>query len=88
MQRYWKSLLAGGIILGSMIGISAASPAAQAGTMSSTTANPKGDYGYTKYLCQKWYNGHWCTVYTTYSYDDAMDWLDGQDKGARVIAQK
>ena len=88
MQRYWKSVLAGGILLGSMIGLSTAASVAYAENNGHGAAVLKAEDHYTKYLCQKWYSGHWCTVYTTYSYEDAMDWYDNQNTGARVIAQK
>ena len=42
----------------------------------------------TKYLCQKCYGGHWCTVYACYCYTDAMAWYDAQEGTARVITQK
>jgi hypothetical protein len=88
MQRYWKLVLAGGVILGSMIGLSMAAPAAKAGTRSdNATARMAGDYC-TKYLCQKCYNGCWHTCCVCYDYNQAMNWYDAQDGNARVIAQK
>jgi hypothetical protein len=48
----------------------------------------KADATSTKYYCQKYYNGYWCTVYVCYCYEDAMDWYNQQSGNARVIAQK
>ena len=87
MRMCWKLMLAGGVLVGSMTGLSMASPAAKAGTVQSQAAPKAGDYC-TKYLCQKCCNGCWRTYYTCYDYDQAMDWYNVQSGNARVIAQK
>ncbi|HJT75971.1 MAG TPA: hypothetical protein VJ739_02120 [Gemmataceae bacterium] len=91
----WRNIgrwVAGGalvaaVVLGGLEGIPTAARA-QAGSRGDGTAVLKADMRATKYLCQKYYYGCWHTVYTTYSYEDAMDWYDRQPGNARVIAQK
>jgi hypothetical protein len=88
MQRMLKSMLAGGVFLGSMIGLTMASPAAKAGSIGSAAVMKAGD-GCTTYLCQKKdQNGCWCTCYVCYDYNQMKNWYDAQGSNARVIAQK
>ncbi|HVS38467.1 MAG TPA: hypothetical protein VMS17_23110 [Gemmataceae bacterium] len=89
MRACWKIVLAGGILLGSLIGLATAPAVANADSMRDAAAALKAGDQCTKYLCQKYYQGYgWCTVYVCYSYDEAMTWYSQQGSGARVVAQK
>jgi hypothetical protein len=85
MTSYTKWVLAAAVAVVSLSGLAPASPA---GTTNDTAEVRMSDYQGTKYLCQKCYNGCWQTVYTCYSYQEAMNWYNRQRSNARVIAQK
>jgi len=91
MQRYWKWVFAGGIVLGSMISISVAPPMAHAGSRSTSAAVMRGDDDCPKYDCYlKDKNGEWQYVKSYDNKPDAMAWFKEKTKmgkHAKVVAE-